>query len=76
MRINLPKSCAIVYFHDVNSRRLLDAIEKTQHDLEELKQLLAEITDGRVRRCAVYTVVYTGAEIWGYLGQTWFLPNW
>jgi hypothetical protein len=43
----LPKSHSIVYFHDMNSRRLLDAIEKTQQDLEELKQHLAEISKDR-----------------------------
>jgi hypothetical protein len=31
----------------MNSRRLLDAIEKTQQDLEELKELLAEISKDR-----------------------------
>jgi hypothetical protein len=31
----------------MNSRRLLDAIEKTQQDLEELKQHLAEISKDR-----------------------------
>ena len=37
-----------MYFHDIKSRRLLDAIEKTQQDLEELKELVAEISKDRM----------------------------
>ena len=33
---------SIVYFHNMNSRRLLDAIETTQKDLGEVRELLAD----------------------------------
>jgi hypothetical protein len=45
--MNLLHSPLIVYFHDMNSQKLLDAIEKIQTDLEQLRELLASISRDR-----------------------------
>ena len=45
--MNLLHSPTIVYFHDMNSQKLLDAIEKIQTDLEQLRELLASISRDR-----------------------------